>query len=140
MVSKKYLLIFPPEAVEQPVTYHLISDYNLTINILKASVSPGKKGRLTLEIKGEEKDLRRAMAYLSSINVDIRPVVENVHWREDKCVHCTACVPGCPGQCFVVDRKTMRVSFFQEKCVGCRHCLSVCAYGAIEIAEENNAS
>ena len=140
MVKKKYLLIFPPQAVEQPVTYRLICDYHLVINILKASVTPGRKGRLTLEIEGEEKDLSRAIAYLNSINVAIKPVVENIRWREEKCVHCTACVPGCPGQCFVVNRETMRISFYKEKCVGCKHCLSVCAYGAIELAEENNAS
>lgn len=140
MIKKKYLLIFPPEAVEAPVTYHLIHDYQLVINILKASVSPGKKGRLTIEVTGEEDNMVKAMAYLAGINVAVKPVLEGIRWREDRCVHCTACVPGCPGQCFVVDRKTMRVSFVQERCIGCRHCLSVCAYSAIEPVEENNAA
>jgi len=140
MIKKKYLLVFPPEAVEEPVTYHLIHDYQLVINILKASVTPGKKGRLTIEVTGEEENLSKAMVYLASKNVAVKPVLEGIRWREDKCVHCTACVPGCPGQCFKVDRKIMHISFIKERCIGCKHCLSVCAYGAIELIEENNAT
>ena len=140
MVKKKYLLVFPPHTVEQPVTYHLIHDHELIINILKASVTPGKKGKLMVEMEGTETNLNRAMAYLASMSVEVHPVIEGIRWREDKCVHCTACVPGCPGHCFEVDRKTMRISYIPERCIRCRHCLSVCIYGAIELIEEENAS
>ncbi|HDD43938.1 MAG TPA: 4Fe-4S dicluster domain-containing protein [Candidatus Desulfofervidus auxilii] len=138
MVKRKYLLVFPPQVVEQPITYHLIHDYHLVINILKASVTPGKKGKLTVEVEGEEENLRQAMNYLASLKVEIRPVIEGIKWLEERCVHCTACVPGCPGQCFVVNRETMHVSFIEERCIGCKHCLSVCAYGAIILMEEEN--
>jgi Fe-S-cluster-containing dehydrogenase component len=140
MVKKKYLLVFPPQVVEQPVTYHLIHDYGLIINILKASVTPGKKGKLTIEVEGEEENLSKAMVYLANMSVDARPVIEGIKWHEERCVHCTACVPGCPGECFVVDREKMLVSYISERCIGCRHCLSVCIYGAIELMEEENAA
>jgi len=134
-VKRKYLLIFPEQTVDRPITYHLIHDYDLMINILKASVTPGKEGRLVIEVQGEKGALESAKNYLSKIGVRIKPVIEGIHWLKERCVHCTACVPGCPSQCFVVDRKTMTVSFEKERCIVCKHCLSACAYGAIKILE-----
>ncbi|KPJ64225.1 MAG: hypothetical protein AMJ45_06225 [Syntrophobacter sp. DG_60] len=137
MIKRKYLLIFPEETVEKPITYNLIHDYNLMINILKASVTPGKEGRLVIEVQGDKKALANAKLYLKEIGVNIKPVIEGIRWLKERCVHCTACVPGCPSQCFVVDRKTMVISFEKEKCIVCKHCLSACAYGAIKILENN---
>lgn len=137
MIKRKYLLIFPEETVEKPITYHLIHDYNLMINILKASVTPGKEGHLVIEVHGDKKALTKAKLYLKEIGVSIKPVIEGIRWLKERCVHCTACLPGCPSQCFVVDRKTMLISFKREKCIVCKHCLSACAYGAIEILETN---
>lgn len=137
VIKRKYLLIFPEEAVEKPITYHLIHDYNLMINILKASVTPGKEGRLVIEVQGDKKALANAKLYLKEIGINIKPVIEGIQWLKERCVHCTACVPGCPSQCFVVDKKTMMISFEKEKCIVCKHCLSACAYGAIKILENN---
>ena len=59
MIKRRLVLAFPPEMVEQPVTYHLIKDYELMVNILRANVTPNEEGRLVVEISGEKKDLLR---------------------------------------------------------------------------------
>ena len=43
MIKKRVVLTFPHEVVSQPVVYHLVRDYNLMINILRARVTPDRK-------------------------------------------------------------------------------------------------
>ena len=43
MLSKKVIFTFSPQNVERPVTYQLIKDYNLWVNILQAKFPPGSK-------------------------------------------------------------------------------------------------
>ena len=44
MKKVKVVLRFPEKTVETPVTYHLIVEYGIRVNILRASIDPGKKG------------------------------------------------------------------------------------------------
>ncbi|MBN3038102.1 MAG: 4Fe-4S binding protein, partial [Candidatus Omnitrophica bacterium] len=57
----------------------------------------------------------------------------DVHWHEDRCDHCTVCIPICPTGALSLDRKTMRVSFDNKKCIMCGLCIPVCPYNAMEI-------
>lgn len=36
MAKRRLVLTFPPRLVEEPITYRLIKDYDLVVNILKA--------------------------------------------------------------------------------------------------------
>jgi len=38
MKKTRIVLSFPPSNVEEPVTYRLIKDYDLVVNILRASI------------------------------------------------------------------------------------------------------
>ena len=49
IVSKKVVLHFPSRLVDQPIIYRLIKEYDLTFNILKASVIPDEEGLPTDE-------------------------------------------------------------------------------------------
>ena len=40
IVSKKIVLHFPPRLVDRAIVYHLIKDYDLELNIMKASIIP----------------------------------------------------------------------------------------------------
>jgi len=132
-IKKKVVLSFPPSLVEEPVTYHLIKDYDLMINILRAMVDPGKKGRLVLELTGDQSQISRALNYLERIGVILEPLTEEIQHLEERCIHCTACVPICPTGALDVDRNTMLVSFDAGKCVLCGSCVSVCPYRAMEM-------
>jgi L-aspartate semialdehyde sulfurtransferase ferredoxin len=54
MIKKRYVLNFPPESGDKPLSYHLVRDYDIRINILKAEVYPGKRGSLLLELQGKK--------------------------------------------------------------------------------------
>jgi L-aspartate semialdehyde sulfurtransferase ferredoxin len=135
MKKTKVVLSFPPEKVEEPITYHLIKDYGLTVNILRATIDPGKQGRMMVELSGEESQLSLAFNYLETAGVNLEALSEEIQHLEQRCTSCTACVPICPTGALDVDRKTWKVSFEAEKCVLCHSCVDVCIYKAVEVAD-----
>jgi len=130
---KRVVLTFPPNLVDQPITYHLIKEHDLMVNILRARVTPNEEGRLVIEMSGERKALDAGIDYLKELGVGIQPLAQDVRWRQDRCTHCTACVSICPTHAFAVDRKEMIVSFDRDRCIACELCVPVCPYRAVEV-------
>ena len=133
MTKKKVVLSFPPDKVEEPITYRLITEYGLMINILRATIDPGKQGRMVVELSGEENRLALGLNYLEGVGVNVEPLTEEIQHLQEKCTSCTACVPVCPTGALGVDRGNWLVSYDTEKCVVCLSCLDACPYGAMEV-------
>ncbi|MFC1857420.1 NIL domain-containing protein [Thermodesulfobacteriota bacterium] len=135
MKKMKVVLNFPENIVEEPVTYHLITDYNIHVNILRASIDPGKQGRMVVELGGEENQVSRGLNYLEGVGVQVESLAQEIRHLEDQCTGCTTCVPHCPTQALEVDRQSWYVSFDPEKCILCHSCLEVCIYSAMQVKE-----
>ena len=133
MQKKRVVLSFPPQLIDQAVTYRLIKDFDLMINIMRARIRPNEQGRLVLEITGKKSALDAGIDYLREVGVEIESLAQDVRWHEDRCVHCTACISVCPTKALSVDRVSMEVSFNRDKCIVCELCLPVCPYQAMEI-------
>ena len=93
MKKTRTVLSFPPSNVEEPVMYRLIKDYELVVNILRASIDPGKQGRMVVELSGEESQMALAFNYLENLGVTIEPLSQEIQHLEKRCTGCTACVP-----------------------------------------------
>ena len=133
MAKKRLVLNFPPHLIDQPVTYQLITKYQLRVNILRARITPKEWGRLVIEVSGTKKNLEAALQFVAEVGVDAKPLAQDVLWHEERCIECTACTSICPTGALSVSRPDMRVSFRHEKCIACELCVPVCAYGAVEI-------
>jgi ferredoxin len=133
MQKKRVVLSFPPHLIDQAVTYKLIKDYDLMINIMRARITPKEQGRLVLEITGKRAALEAGIDYLKEVGVEIQPLAQDVRWHEDRCTHCTACISVCPTKALDVDRNQMAVSFKRDKCIACELCIPACPYQAVEI-------
>lgn len=133
MEKRKLVLIIPQSHIDKPITYYLIKDYDLIVNILKAEITPKEQGVLVLEIKGEKKNLEKGIGFLKDTGVKIQSLIEDIKWDEKKCIHCTQCLSICPTEAFVVERRSMRVDFNKDKCIACGLCVNVCPYRAMEI-------
>ena len=133
MTKKRIVLTFPPTLVGQPITYHLVKDYDLMLNILRAVVNPNEGGLLVLELSGKKKSLEDGIQYLKGLGVEVQSLANDIRWHEDKCTHCTACIPTCPTQAMSVDRNTMEVSFIKDRCIACELCVPACPFTALEI-------
>jgi ferredoxin len=133
MKKTKVVLSFPPTEVEEPITYNLIVDYKLMVNILRATIDPGKQGTMVVEISGDESNLASGLNYLEKKGVQVDPLTEEVKHLEERCTSCTACVPICPTEALSVDRESWVVSYDSDQCVVCLSCVEACPYRAMEI-------
>ena len=130
---EKLVLTFPPRLVQEPITYHLVKDHGLMVNILRASISPDEAGHMVVALEGTREQLDDGRRYMEGTGISWQPLSKDVCWREDRCTHCAACVSACPSGALHLDRSTMKVSFDSDKCIGCELCIPVCMYGAMEI-------
>jgi len=114
MLKKRIVLTFPSSLVSQPITYHLVKDYDLKFNIMRGLVTPDEEGRLVLELSGNKNSLNEGVEYLKNQGINVESLAHDIKWHENKCTHCTACIPACPTQAMSVNRDTMEVSFDKE--------------------------
>jgi ferredoxin len=133
-MQKKVVLNFPPHLIDQPITYRLIKDFGLVVNILRARITPREWGRMVVELAEDGGRWQDAMDFLTEAGVGVEPLAREVVRHEERCIHCTACVAPCPTKALdVADRQTMTVVFDRERCIACEICLKVCPYQAMEI-------
>jgi ferredoxin len=133
MQKKRVVFTYPQQLVDQPIITRLVKDFDLTINILRARITPKDEGRMVLEIIGKRSSLEAGINYVKEIGVEIQPLAQDVKWHENRCTHCTACISVCPSKALDVDRKTMEVAFNRDRCIACENCIPVCPYQAMEI-------
>ena len=133
MISRKIVLRFAAPLVDQPIIYHLVKDYDLSFNILKASISPQEEGVLVFELTGEKKHYDAGIQYLKGLGVQIQPFSEDVRRDEQKCTHCGVCVVLCPTAALSVDRTTLQVLFDSGQCIACGACIRACPPRAMEM-------
>ena len=69
-------LIFPKQLIREPIIYQLGQEIPIVFNIRRAKVNE-KAGEIVLELEGEEADLARATAWLSSRGVRVEPVTHD---------------------------------------------------------------
>ncbi len=137
MSAEKVILDFPPDLIDQPINYKLITEHGLVVNILLARISPNEWGRMVVELGGDERQLHEARRFLKDLGVVVEPLAGEVRWIEERYIDCTACVGACPARALTVDRHSMTVSFDQERCIACGLCLNTCSYRALEILFNN---
>jgi Fe-S-cluster-containing dehydrogenase component len=136
MSKTKVVLNFPPQLIDQPIIYRLVAEQGLKVNILRARITPKEWGNMVVELNGKKTRIEEGLDFLRELGVEVELLAEEVKWREERCIHCTACLAPCPTQALHVDRGTMMVAFDKEKCIACELCLNVCPYQAVEIAAE----
>ena len=132
VTCKKISLRFPRHLVDRPVVYHLIKDYNLELNILKASIS-SEEGHMVLELRGERADFDKGIDYLTGTGLIIDTLCREITRNEDRCTDCGACVTVCPVNSFIVDTQTREVTFNEDTCIVCGLCILSCPSRAMEL-------
>lgn len=133
MSKRKLLLTFPTNLIDKPITYHLVKDYDLELNILRARVTPNEEGRLIVELVGDEEKLESGEHFLKDLGVGVKPLALDIAYYEDKCIHCTACAAVCRSGAITVRRDDMKMNLEKEKCIACELCVTVCPFKAVEI-------
>ena len=134
MVKRRVVLTFPAAIAEKPITYKLVKDYDLIMNILRAKVTPNETGRLVLELDGKKDKIDTGIQYMKDQGVTVETLAQEIRFREDDCVDCGACTAVCTVRALSIDPKTYKLKFNKEKCILCEQCVQACPLGVIEIA------
>jgi len=126
MIRKRFILNFPPDSGDKPLSYHLVRDYDIRINILKAEVFPGKRGSLLLELQGKAANIEKGIAYLTEHNVECEPLEKRIRFQEEKCISCGNCVAVCFAGALTIGPPNWELMFDKSQCVVCELCLTAC--------------
>ncbi|NJB66863.1 ferredoxin [Desulfobaculum xiamenense] len=126
-------LSFPPESSGRPVVCNLTRLFDLTFNILQASISPRQEGSLTLELTGSEENYTKGIAYLSEQGIKVQVVAQKIFRDEEACIDCGMCTALCASKALHLDRATRRIQFDSEKCTACGMCTRVCPVNAMNV-------
>jgi ABC-type methionine transport system ATPase subunit len=77
MAQKQVTLIFPQHLIKEPVIYMMAKEYDVMPNIRRARVTE-TSGEVSLQLEGNEDNLKRAVAFLEKKGVKVEPVVGDV--------------------------------------------------------------
>ena len=59
MYSKMLSLRFPRKIVDEPIAVNLVKKFDLSFNILKATIYPRKEGLMVLQLSGHRKNFQK---------------------------------------------------------------------------------
>lgn len=132
-MKKRFVLNFTLAAAEEPITYILIKEHDLKLNILKAAISPEKGGELLVELEGDDQKLAQGLDYLRNRGVGVEAVDKKILFRREECIHCGACAATCFAGALAIGAPDWELTFDAEKCVACEMCLKSCPLKLFDI-------
>mgnify|MGYP001038252514 CR=1 FL=1 len=132
-VSRKIVIHYTADNVDQPIICQLVKTHDLVFNILKARIFPKREGIIVLELSGNRENFNNGIRFLKEKGLKVEPLSKSVNQNSDKCVHCGACTAFCPTDALSFEMNTQKVVFDPEKCNGCELCVSACPVRAMEV-------
>lgn len=133
MPRKRLDLTFPPTQSLKPVVYHLVKDYDLVPNILRAQIHPAQEGRMVLEVTGTKENYAAGVAFLESQGLSVNEAASDIVLDEARCVDCGLCTAVCKPDALTLDAATQSLRFDKDKCVYCEACVIACPRRAITL-------
>ena len=132
MYSKMVSLRFPKSNVNEPSIANLVKKFDLTFNILKATIYPRKEALVVMELTGHRKNYQEGVRYLKDLGIKVENIGQDIRRDEGKCYQCGACTAVCPTGALFIQRPEMAVIFEKDKCSACELCVVTCPAMAME--------
>lgn len=133
MYSKTISLRFPKQVVNDPIVVNLVRQYDLSFNILKATVYPRKEGFMVLELSGHKSNFLKGLKYLKTLGIKVKNIGHDIRRDDDACFQCGACTAVCPTGALFIKRPEMEVIFDRDRCSACELCVAACPARAMEV-------
>ena len=133
MYSKTLSLRFPKKVVNEPIAVNLVKQFDLSFNILKATIYPRKEGLMVMELSGHRKNFQKGVKYLKSLGIQVESIGHDIRRDDVKCYQCGACTAVCPTGALYIKRPEMEVIFDKESCSACEVCVVACPARAMEV-------
>jgi len=133
MYSKTLSLRFPEKIVDQPIAVNLVKNFDLSFNILKATIYPRKEGFMVIELSGHRKNFKEGVRYLKSLGIKVENIGHDIKRDEEICFQCGACTAVCPTGALYIKRPEMEVIFNKDRCSACELCVVACPARAMKV-------
>ena len=75
--TKRLWLTYPKKVIQRPAIYELGHKFEVVTNIRQASVTE-EVGIVSLELRGERAEIKRAIKWLEGLGIKVEPVEINV--------------------------------------------------------------
>jgi len=135
MTKTRVVLTFPAELTEKPLTYRLVRDFDLKINILRAQIKPGEEGKLVIEVEnGSQEQVDAGLTFLEENGVHVELLRKEISWDHEECVACGACTAVCATGALSIDPETDELRFDERKCIVCELCVDACPLKIIKVS------
>lgn len=125
------LVRFPKEESGHAIVYQLVKEYDLMVNILRASIDYDAEGFMLMELRGNETQFENGLAYLIDNHVSVTQVEAGISIDRNRCLDCGACTAVCAVSALKLDENA-ELTFDKELCLDCRLCVTACPARAIE--------
>jgi ferredoxin len=132
-VTRRVVLTFPANMVEDTAIYHLIKDYDLVVNILRAKIIPKEGGRIVLGLKGKLENIQKGLRYAECKGIDVKPLAQDIQFNEERCVSCGMCLAVCHQKALSLNQATWKMEFNRDACILCEQCVAVCPLKVIQV-------
>ncbi|MHB9002931.1 MAG: NIL domain-containing protein [Coriobacteriia bacterium] len=133
MARKRLDLRFPPRQSLKPIIYHLVKDFDLVPNILRAQIQPEQEGRMVLEVTGSKENYAAGVAFLAQQGLTVTEAASDILLDEERCVTCGLCTAVCKPGALTLDPVDCSLVFDKEKCVYCEACVIACPRRSITL-------
>ena len=70
-IEKKYRIHFPLAQISTPIVTHLVTDYDLSPNLLRADIDAKNGGWLVVSLTGQKPQLESALSWLREQGLDV---------------------------------------------------------------------
>ncbi len=140
MYSKMLRLRFPKSTANKPIVCNMVRQFDLTFNILRATIYPRQEGMMIMELSGHRKNFNSGVAYLKEMGIKVESIHQDVRRDDNVCWRCGLCTSICPTGALSIKRPEMDVVFDPDKCSGCEMCVSVCPPRAMHVSINNMAA
>jgi ferredoxin len=133
MAKRRLDLTFPPRQATKPIAYHLVKDYDLVPNFLRAQIQPGQQGRMLVEVVGKQDAIDAAMAFLAKEGITVSEAAADVALDDQRCVTCGLCTAVCKPGALTLSDGDFALVFDKDKCVYCEACVIACPRRAVTL-------
>lgn len=125
-MKQKYLFTFPAAVSSQPITYLLIKEFDIKINILRAEYSLGREGHLLMELDAEEGSIEKALMFLGAKGIEYQGIEKRLSFNEKACIDCGSCTAVCFSNALSIKAPEWRLIFKPDLCIACGLCVKAC--------------
>ncbi|MFH0893360.1 MAG: NIL domain-containing protein [Bacteroidota bacterium] len=125
-MTQRFILTFPTHAINEPVVYHLITDYSIKINIFNAYINSGEECNLALEMDASRVQIDQARSYLNDTGIVCEPLDKKIAFKSEACIHCGSCTAVCYSGALKMDKPDWKLQFDASSCTVCELCTTAC--------------